>query len=224
MSKLEDVLESLNGFGRYQKLLFLLVCLSGLLPPLASYMHSFIAASPKYRYNENTTTNESPLPVQKCIYSNYIFHFYYVTSCSCSYEKDMVVDFVYNYTRFQKCIQMKYQDFGSISTSGISNRHVNISDINASSTISSSSSIKGLSIDSSSISSSSSIISSNGNSSANEMTTETTTKNASSSHPSMRCVFDKSSYKMTLTEEVHTITISIIYVFFQISNRVCFAF
>lgn len=48
MTKLEDVLENLNGFGRYQKIRYTLVCLSGLLPPIASYIHSFIAANPKY--------------------------------------------------------------------------------------------------------------------------------------------------------------------------------
>ena len=48
MTKIEDILESLNDFGQYQQIRFALVCLSGLLPPIASYMHSFIAASPKY--------------------------------------------------------------------------------------------------------------------------------------------------------------------------------
>lgn len=49
MTKVEDILENLNGFGKYQKVRFTLLCLSGLLPPISSYIHSFIAASPKYR-------------------------------------------------------------------------------------------------------------------------------------------------------------------------------
>ncbi|RMZ94746.1 organic cation transporter [Brachionus plicatilis] len=48
MTKVEEMLENLNGFGKYQKFRFTLLCLSGLLPPIASYIHSFIAASPKY--------------------------------------------------------------------------------------------------------------------------------------------------------------------------------
>ena len=50
MNKIDDIIEELNGFGRYQKLRYILICFSGLLPPIMSYMHSFIAASPKYRY------------------------------------------------------------------------------------------------------------------------------------------------------------------------------
>ena len=49
MNKFEDFIENLNGFGKYQKIRFMLICLSGLLPPIASYLHSFIASSPKYR-------------------------------------------------------------------------------------------------------------------------------------------------------------------------------
>jgi hypothetical protein len=48
MTKIEDILDNLNGFGRYQKIRYFLICLTGLLPPIASYIHSFIAASPKY--------------------------------------------------------------------------------------------------------------------------------------------------------------------------------
>ncbi|CAF0992061.1 unnamed protein product [Brachionus calyciflorus] len=48
MSKLEDILENLNGFGKYQKIRYVLLCFSGLLPPIASYIHSFIAANPGY--------------------------------------------------------------------------------------------------------------------------------------------------------------------------------
>jgi hypothetical protein len=48
LAKMDEILENLNGFGRYQKFRFFLLCLSGLLPPIASYMHSFIAASPQY--------------------------------------------------------------------------------------------------------------------------------------------------------------------------------
>jgi hypothetical protein len=49
MNKIEDIIENINGFGKYQKIRYILICLSGLLPPIASYMHQFIAASPKYR-------------------------------------------------------------------------------------------------------------------------------------------------------------------------------
>jgi len=56
MNKIEDIIENINGFGKYQKIRFILICLSGLLPPIASYMHQFIAASPKYScFNRNVT-------------------------------------------------------------------------------------------------------------------------------------------------------------------------
>jgi hypothetical protein len=48
LTKLEDLIEHINGFGRYQKLRYTLICLSGLLAPISSYIHSFIAASLKY--------------------------------------------------------------------------------------------------------------------------------------------------------------------------------
>ena len=48
-NKVDDIIEDLNGFGKYQKIRYILICLSGLFPPIASYMHSFIAASPPYR-------------------------------------------------------------------------------------------------------------------------------------------------------------------------------
>ena len=60
MNKIEDIIENLNGFGKYQKLRYVLICLSGLLPPIASYMHQFIAASPKYScFSQNVTFDSS---------------------------------------------------------------------------------------------------------------------------------------------------------------------
>jgi len=51
INNLDDIVEKLNGFGKYQKIRYFLICLSGFFPPISSFMHSFIAASPAYRLN-----------------------------------------------------------------------------------------------------------------------------------------------------------------------------
>ena len=48
MAKYDDMLSDINDFGTYQKIRIMLICLAGLLPPIATYMHSFIAAVPNH--------------------------------------------------------------------------------------------------------------------------------------------------------------------------------
>jgi hypothetical protein len=106
--KIDDVLENLNGFGRYQKLRFLLLCLSGLLPPIASYMHSFIAASPKYTCysfqdyvnkndnNQNLINNSNLLPAYDDVNnsdSDYLYSKCFVTNSQFSnYDNSNLTD------------------------------------------------------------------------------------------------------------------------------------
>lgn len=49
MVKFEDILADIGDFGRYQRLRYFLICLAGLLPPIATYINSFITALPDYK-------------------------------------------------------------------------------------------------------------------------------------------------------------------------------
>lgn len=49
MTKFDDILFDLNDFGKYQKIRYFLICIAGLLPSIATYIHSFLAASPDYK-------------------------------------------------------------------------------------------------------------------------------------------------------------------------------
>lgn len=48
--KYDDLLNEINGFGKFQKLRYLLICLAGLLPPMSTYVYSFLAARADYKY------------------------------------------------------------------------------------------------------------------------------------------------------------------------------
>ena len=48
MAKYDDILSDINDYGVYQKIRVLLICIAGLLPSIATYMHSFIAAVPRH--------------------------------------------------------------------------------------------------------------------------------------------------------------------------------
>jgi hypothetical protein len=50
MVKFDDILSEVNEFGRYQKSRYALICLAALLPPICTYLHSFIAANPPHRF------------------------------------------------------------------------------------------------------------------------------------------------------------------------------
>jgi hypothetical protein len=58
MVKFDNILSEINGFGRYQKFRYALICLSGLLPPLVVYLHSFIAANPAHRCTNENISND----------------------------------------------------------------------------------------------------------------------------------------------------------------------
>ncbi len=49
MKKFDELLFDINDFGRYQKINYFLICLAGLLPPIATYIHIFLAASPEIK-------------------------------------------------------------------------------------------------------------------------------------------------------------------------------
>ncbi len=48
MTKFDDILHEINEFGKYQKTRFLLLCFAGVIPPIAVYLHAFIAAKPDF--------------------------------------------------------------------------------------------------------------------------------------------------------------------------------
>ena len=43
MAKFDDILFEINDFGKYQKIRYFLICLAALLPPVVTYVHSFMA-------------------------------------------------------------------------------------------------------------------------------------------------------------------------------------
>lgn len=83
MTSYEKLLSEINDFGIYQKLSFLLICLASLLPPMVTYMHSFVASNPSHRcknpyeVEEDTfsikydfTNNSILKSLDKCSYSD----------------------------------------------------------------------------------------------------------------------------------------------------------
>jgi hypothetical protein len=49
MVSYEQLLKEINDFGIYQKVRYMLICLAALLPPIVTYMQSFIAPKLPYR-------------------------------------------------------------------------------------------------------------------------------------------------------------------------------
>lgn len=49
MVKFDDIIKQVNGFGKYQKLKFALICIAAIIPGIATYLHSFVAANPNHR-------------------------------------------------------------------------------------------------------------------------------------------------------------------------------
>lgn len=47
--KFEDVLREIDGFGKYQRTRYALICLAALLPSIATYINSFTAALPEFK-------------------------------------------------------------------------------------------------------------------------------------------------------------------------------
>lgn len=56
--KFDDLLIDINDFGKYQKIRYALICLAGLLPPIATYIHSFMAALPEFECNNNKSIQQ----------------------------------------------------------------------------------------------------------------------------------------------------------------------
>jgi hypothetical protein len=59
MVSYEHMLKEINDFGIYQKLRYLLICLAALLPPIVTYMQSFIAPKHPYRCAHPEFSNDT---------------------------------------------------------------------------------------------------------------------------------------------------------------------
>lgn len=71
--KFDDLLIEINDFGKFQKLRYVLICLAGLLPPIATYIHSFMAALPEFKCNDYVTIEHQNSTISKssnCFYMN----------------------------------------------------------------------------------------------------------------------------------------------------------
>jgi|LakMenEpi03Aug12_release.lakeMendotaPanAssembly.Ray.scaffolds.fasta_scaffold6380087_1 hypothetical protein len=49
MKNFDELLVEINDFGLYQKTKYFLICLAGLIPPIATYIHVFVAANPEIK-------------------------------------------------------------------------------------------------------------------------------------------------------------------------------
>ncbi|RNA19574.1 organic cation transporter isoform X1 [Brachionus plicatilis] len=70
--KFEDVLREINGFGKYQKTRYVLICLAALLPSIATYINSFTAALPEFKCSNHGGNEFSSL--KKPINLNCVYH------------------------------------------------------------------------------------------------------------------------------------------------------
>ena len=59
MVNFDNLLKEINDFGIYQKLRYALICLAALLPPIVTYMQSFIAPKHPYRCKNPFFENDS---------------------------------------------------------------------------------------------------------------------------------------------------------------------
>ena len=59
MITFETVLKEINDFGKYQKVRYFLICIAALLPPIVTYIHSFVAANPGHRCKNPYDVNDS---------------------------------------------------------------------------------------------------------------------------------------------------------------------
>ncbi|CAF1313314.1 unnamed protein product [Rotaria sordida] len=62
--KFDDFLHTINDFGRYQKLRYIFICLTYMLPPIMVYTWSFTAAKPSFRCKlfDNDTIFNNDIP------------------------------------------------------------------------------------------------------------------------------------------------------------------
>lgn len=81
MTNFERVLEEINDFGIYQKLRYLMICLAALIPPIVTYMHSFIAPNPSHRCQHPDFNNDSFL-----VSPNYYKNLSDITLGKCEYK------------------------------------------------------------------------------------------------------------------------------------------
>ena len=54
--KFDDFLTTINDWGRFQKLKYLTICLTYMLPPIMVYTYSFTAAIPNFRCRNPSTS------------------------------------------------------------------------------------------------------------------------------------------------------------------------
>ena len=70
--KFDDLLIEINDFGKFQKIRYVLICLAGLLPPIATYIHSFMAALPEFKCNDKIALEHQNFTFSKssnCLYT-----------------------------------------------------------------------------------------------------------------------------------------------------------
>ncbi|CAF0795542.1 unnamed protein product [Brachionus calyciflorus] len=87
--KFDDLLYQINDFGKFQKIRYILICLAGILPPIATYIHSFLAALPEFTCN-NVSIDKTNSNITNLIKSNCVYHVgngSYTSCDSWSYDK-----------------------------------------------------------------------------------------------------------------------------------------
>jgi hypothetical protein len=87
MVSYEHMLHEINDFGIYQKVRYAMICLAALLPPIVTYMQSFIAPRHPYRCAHPDFSNDS-------FATRYNFNESQVTSlekCSIKYDNGSVL-------------------------------------------------------------------------------------------------------------------------------------
>jgi OCT family organic cation transporter-like MFS transporter 4/5 len=77
MGKFDEILSEINDFGRYQRVRYLLICLAGILPPITTYINSFVVPFPQFKCNnialsddDDATTNSSFRTDATCSYTS----------------------------------------------------------------------------------------------------------------------------------------------------------
>lgn len=73
MRNFDDILHEINEFGPYQQIRYFLICLAAMLPGIATYVHSFMAARPSYMcdqtiFEEDEGLSFTNVTYEKCHY------------------------------------------------------------------------------------------------------------------------------------------------------------
>jgi hypothetical protein len=75
MGKFDDILRDINDFGRYQHVRYFLICLAGLLPPITTYINSFILPFPKFTCNNNLGSRHEHELEKSSVNANHMCHY-----------------------------------------------------------------------------------------------------------------------------------------------------